>query len=395
MSDHNRRSVKAIHTSVFLFSLSFGFVSFILPIYSKELGASALEIGGLFSILTITTLIFRPVTGWALDRFGRKPFLVFGLLLLSCSRFIYVFADSISVLYLARFITGISTLFLSVSVLTIVSDLANPTERGKEMGKIGQVLARSSILGVFFGFSLFGFLQPTKAWQGAFLGYTAMALIAVWLAWHNVQETKPKIVEQKYQHQVKSIISIPLLKLMFIVFVTGTSTSMLAPIYLIFLQDKFTTDVGLLALAFLPGGLVVAFFAARLGNLSDLYGRISLMVIGFISAGILSLLIPHIPSLIWLTVLFALSNVAGAMSSPAQSAMVADIAGDDRRGKSYGLHDFSMNLGITIGPLLGGWMYDTIGKSSPFYLNGVILLFCGTWVLLFMRHPKHQKVWLQ
>ena len=134
------------------------------------------------------------------------------------------------------------------------------------------------------------------------------------------------------------------------------------------------SDVGLLALAFLPGGLIVAFFAARLGNLSDRYGRTRLMVLGLTSAGIFSLFIPHLPSLFWLAIIFALSNIAGAMSDPAQSAMVADIAGVDQRGSSYGIHDFSMNLGITIGPLLGGWIYDTIGKSTPFILNGIILL---------------------
>ena len=96
-----------------------------------------------------------------------------------------------------------------------------------------------------------------------------LALLAVWLAWRNVRETKPNMVQHNYQHQVKSTFSIPLLKLMLIVFFTGASTSMLAPIYLIYLQDKFTSDIGLLALAFLPGGLIVAFFAARLGNLSD------------------------------------------------------------------------------------------------------------------------------
>ena len=389
MNNQEPVSTKVLHTPIFLYSLSFSFVGFLLPIYGKALGASALEIGGLFSVFSVTTLFLRPLAGWMVDRFGRKPFLILALLLFAGSRCVYIFADSIFRLYLARFIAGTSMLFLSVALITMVADLSSPTERGKEMGAINQILARSGIIGVFFGFSLYLYLKPTKAWQFAFIGYAVMALISVWLAWRNVPETKPEVVQQASRDQIKTTLSVPLLKLMFIVFVTGTSGSMLAPIYLIYLQDKFTSDVGLLALAFLPGGLVTAFFASRLGGLSDRFGRISLMVIGMVAGGLLSTLIPILPSLVWLVVLFTLTNVTGSMVGPAQTAMVSDIVGQERRGRAYGLYDFALNLGVTIGPLLGGWLYDTLSKPSPFYLNGTILIICGGWVLLFMReHPE-------
>jgi len=91
-----------------------------------------------------------------------------------------------------------------------------------------------------------------------------------------------------------------------------------------------------------------------------------------------------------LVALFAMANIAGAMSGPAQAAMVADIAGNERRGRSYGLYDFSQSLGGTIGPLLGGWLYDTISEAMPFYLNGIALLAGGGFVLLFLNPQKHQ-----
>ena len=67
---------------------------------------------------------------------------------------------------------------------------------------------------------------------------------------------------------------------------------------------------------------------------------------------------------------------------------MADLTGQEKRGLAYGLYDFVENLGFTIGPLLGGLLYDVIGVEVPFYLNGVILVVSAGLVLaLFRQFP--------
>ena len=72
-------TLPALWQAMFLISLPFGILSFVMPIYGKELGATALEIGGLFSALALVPVIVRPFLGRALDRWGRRPFLLLGL----------------------------------------------------------------------------------------------------------------------------------------------------------------------------------------------------------------------------------------------------------------------------------------------------------------------------
>ena len=72
--------LQRLRTGIFFVSLPFGILMFALPLVGREMGASALEIGGLFSVFALMLVIVRPLVGHGLDRFGRRPFLIAGLL---------------------------------------------------------------------------------------------------------------------------------------------------------------------------------------------------------------------------------------------------------------------------------------------------------------------------
>ena len=386
MSDLRNQSVATavLHRPIFYASLGFTFLAFGLPIYSKSLGASALAIGGLYSVFTIATVLIRPLVGRALDKYGRKPFLLAGFLGYTLSMATFALASSLSILYLARIFQGVASALLWISVNTIVADLSSEQDRGRLMGRIGETSARAEIIGMFIAFALLSMLPEEMTWVAIFAIFSVMTAVATWLARRNVPETRPK--EHSYSQSSKPIPP-KLLRLMVIVFTTGVSSAMIAPIYLIFLQDKFTTDIGTLAWAFLPAGLVYSLLPSRLGSLSDRWGRATLMAVGIAGAGLLSLLLPSLPELTWLIILYTLTAVGWSMADPAESALVADLAGTDQRGQAYGLYTFAHGLGATIGPLLGGWLYDEVGQAVPFYVNGAVLLLSAVWVIVALRQP--------
>jgi len=181
-----------------------------------------------------------------------------------------------------------------------------------------------------------------------------------------------------------------LMRLMAIVFLTGVSTAMISPLIMIFLQDRFTTDVPSLARAYIPAALVYAYLPGHTGGLSDRFGRAPMMAIGLVGAGIVSLLMPSMPSLLALAGLWLLEAVGFSTASPAEGALVADLTGKNVRGTGYGLYTFASGLGFTLGPLLGGWLYDAAGHALPFYVNGCVL-FIGALLVLWLLGGKKTR----
>jgi DHA1 family multidrug resistance protein-like MFS transporter len=77
-------------------------------------------------------------------------------------------------------------------------------------------------------------------------------------------------------------------------------------------------------------------------------------------------------------------------SMPAERAFVADIAGEDTRGTSYGLYTFAYFLRAALGPLAGGWLYDNLGHATPFYLNAAVLVVGALLVAGVLREPHRE-----
>jgi DHA1 family multidrug resistance protein-like MFS transporter len=126
----------------------------------------------------------QPVVGLGLDRFGRRSFLIVGLLGYACSNAIFGLASGITGLFLAQLAQGIGAGLLWVAALAIVSDLSSADSRGQEYGGIEEMSIRGILIGTLAGFAVFyllsrdalGGLPLVTSWRIVFLGFTAASL---------------------------------------------------------------------------------------------------------------------------------------------------------------------------------------------------------------------------
>jgi len=384
------RTMRGLLRAIFWVCFPCGILSFVLPIYSKDLGASALQVGVLFSAYSIVPVLVRPFLGPVLDRWGRRPFLLLGLGAYVVAMVVFCLSDTIWMLTVARLVQGMGQAFLWLSAYTIVADVAEDTGRGHDFGLLDEAANRGGIVGTVAGFTIFITLQRVglesrQVWFWLFAAYTIPALLALWSGWHGAQETKPVVIETR--SGPRRPVSGQLLTLMGIVFVSGASSAMVWPLLMIFLQDALHAEVFTLIWAYLPAALISAFLPSRTGRIADRFGRKPPMIAGLLIGALASALMPLLRTIGALIVLWAVESLGYAASVPAQRALVADITGEDRRGTSYGLYTFAYFLGSALGPLAGGWLYDTVSQASPFFLNAAVLCFAAVLVAVLLRDP--------
>lgn len=141
--------------NLFIF-LSFQLFPAALPVYVKSLGAPDHLLGWLTGITTVATLVVRPLTGAALDKWGRKGILLAGLAVLILVTISYGIFAVVWVILLARFVHGIGWGLTSTASTTIASDIIPKSRFGEGMGYFSLstsiALAVSPAIALSFGF---------------------------------------------------------------------------------------------------------------------------------------------------------------------------------------------------------------------------------------------------
>ena len=371
---------------IFLGSASFVFLNFGLPIYTRSLGADAVAIGGMYTAFSFTMLLARPLVGWALDRYGRRWFFTAAFGFYALSMGVFSQADGLADFYLARFVQGLGAALMWGSARSIVGDLSDVSNRGREMGRMTARSVRGSMVGAFYGFTLLGMMPIQEAWVLAFAGYGVVAFVGLVVSVKRVSETR---VQTPVGKLAPIVVGQRLRRLLIIVFLSGFASALIEPIYLIFLQDKFDLPLVVLAMAFFPAGIVFATLPQYAGTLSDRFGRTPMITAGIAAAALVSAALPWLPHILWVAVLYTLFSAGWALASPAQDALLGDMTSDQTRGRMFGYKEAAAGSGAALGPLAGGVIYEYVVPELAFVANGSLLLVTAALVWIWF-HKRDQ-----
>jgi MFS family permease len=76
-----------------------------------------------------------------------------------------------------------------------------------------------------------------------------------------------------------------------------------------------------------------------------------------------------------------------ALTAPAWLALVSELAPPGRLGLALGASETVQGLGLVLGPLLGGLLWDGLGPRAPFIASAVVLTAGTVIALRAVRHP--------
>jgi MFS transporter, DHA1 family, multidrug resistance protein len=134
---------------------------------------------------------------------------------------------------------------------------------------------------------------------------------------------------------------------------------------------------------------VAAFFTAPImGSLSDRIGPRPIIAWGFVVAAITFLLMGLTSNLYLLVALRVVQGFFGAGAPAATSAIVANAAPGRQMGQAFGFYQTSMTVGAGIGPLVGGFVADTVGLREAFFVAAGLMVVGLLATLLFIPAMK-------
>jgi EmrB/QacA subfamily drug resistance transporter len=129
--------------------------------------------------------------------------------------------------------------------------------------------------------------------------------------------------------------------------------------------------------------MTVAGLMLTIATVADRVGRKKVFTAGFAVLAVALSLAPLAQNISQLIAFRALQGVGSAMISAVAVAIVISAFSPAERGKALGVLSITVGSGITLGPLFGGFLVDTLGWPSIFYARiplavaGLVLCWVG------------------
>jgi len=123
-------------------------------------------------------------------------------------------------------------------------------------------------------------------------------------------------------------------------------------------------------------GLTLAIFSPVWGFLADRYGRKAMVVRAFIGGAIVMFLMSLVQN-VWQLAVCRLLQGAFTGTIAASVALVASVIPPKRSGFALGMMQTAVFIGVSIGPLFGGFVADALGYRTAFRVGACVILAGG------------------
>ncbi|CAH2802524.1 MAG: Inner membrane transport protein YajR [uncultured Caballeronia sp.] len=358
----------------------------VFSIYAKTIpgGNNVLLVGIALGAYGVTQSLLYIFYGWVSDKLGRKPVIVFGLVVFAIGSFVAAVGHSMTWIIVGRVIQGMGA--VSSAVIAFIADLTTEENRTKAMAMVG------ASIGVSFAVAIVG-APIVFEWVGmsglfTLIGFLSILAVGV-VIWVVPDVPMPPLhVKAPFAEVLHNV---ELLRLNFGVLVlhaTQTALFLVVPRILeaggLPVTAHWKVYLPVMGLAFVM--MVPAIIAAeKRGKMK----AVMVSAIGLILIG--QLLLGAAPHTLWsvaavLFVYFLGFNVLEA----SQPSLVSKLAPGTRKGAAAGVYNTTQSIGLAIGGVIGGWLLKVDGQSAVFFAcSGLVF----AWLIVATNmKPPPQKV---
>ncbi len=349
----------------------------VFSIYAQKLpsGNDMALVGIALGAYGLTQACLQIAYGAASDVFGRKPVIVFGLLLFAVGSFVAASADDIYLVIAGRVLQGAGA--ISAAVTALAADLTREQHLTKVMAMIG------SSIGLVFAISMVGapLLYALLGMPGIFVLTGVLALLAIVLVL-KVVPVAPMVPRQAaWPSFVEVLANRQLQRLNFGVFALHlmlTAMWVLLPANLIRtgglpVAEHWKVYLPALLISFVI--MVPAIIVAERYHRMKLIFNVAIVLLLAVQVGF-GLFAGSLYGLaFWLMLFFVAFNILEAT----QPSLISRIAPAHAKGAALGIYNTTQALGLFLGGVIGGVLAKYAGAGAV-WLAGAVL--AAIWLLL-------------
>ncbi|SCC95824.1 Inner membrane transport protein YajR [Thiomonas sp. X19] len=386
MTAQERRSSMTLASIYGLRMLGLFLILPVFAIYARTLpgGDDHLLVGLALGIYGLTQAALQIPFGIASDRFGRKPVMMFGMVIFALGSFMAGASHTLDGIIVGRAVQGAGA--ISAAISAMIADSTRDENRTKAMAMVGMTIGMSFIVSLVAA----PLLYHVMGVPGMFVLTGILALIAIAV----IKWVVPDVPMSSRAEELggsaprDSVFTPALLRLHFSIFVVNFTQVAMFVVVPLALVHRAGIAVQHHWMVYLPVTLG-SFIVAVPGIIwAESRGHMRLVFIGAVALMVLTMLgfafgytqpVPLIAALFFFFVAF---NVMEALIP----SLVSRTAPPARKGLALGVYNTAQSLGLFAGGALGGWIAKAWSVEGVFLACAALSLIWLV-VALFIQPP--------
>ena len=360
-----------------LFGFSIGFSSPSIAPLIVALGVSISFVGQAQTVGGLSATFLRLPVGVAMDRIGRKPFIIMGGLMTLVGFFSY----SLATFWL---LLGAGIVFVSIDYAirgTASSASLGDAARSGSVGRVfsidlGVTETAGTIAPIIGGYVATAMAIPSQTIFSVSAALAGAAILTVLVGYKPAPIRRaPETERQSW----RSILRVDkrILPILTVVALDATAWRISFPFWTLYVFKEMHATQEQLGIFLAISAGIPALTGLTLGSKLDKVGRKPFLALSELSAigTFLPLLLATQPEFSYISAVFG--GLVYSLWVPAINAYVVDHFGREKFGQTLGTISLVAGLASAASPALGGWLWDNISPKAPLILTLILAIVIG------------------
>jgi DHA1 family purine base/nucleoside efflux pump-like MFS transporter len=340
--------------------------------------------GLLITMYSIAAALAAFFSGSLSDHFGRRRFLIAGILLFCLASWFTSRSQTLTQILCARALTGLAAGTISTCAIAFAGDWFAYAIRGKAVGMISTAYFAAPVIGV----PVAAQVADRFGWRTAFLivaaGASLVAVLSLLLPedTHNPEPSRERLrtTIRAFRSILRRRDAVAALSIAFLV--SGGLVGFVAFIGQ-WLHSHFGVPTRTIGWVFMLSGLVAVASAPLGGTLSDTLGKRRISIASNVLLACAVLAVPFFDWGAGLLIAFSVASLAAAFRQGPLTALMTEMVPPAQRGSFIALRNISSQLGIGATVMLGGLLYQWRGYAA---VTTMCALMTGLVAILLATH---------